>query len=311
MTRTLPRRSSGTRPAKLGPVPASITHPERVIFPKVGLTKGDVASYYVAVADRIMPHLKNRPISFLRAPGGLRGETFFQRHQLAGMSAGIRLVPDPDGEHKDFVAIEDVNGLVTAAQFGVIELHGWGARLPRLHNPDRVVIDLDPDTAVKFTAVQQAALQLKQLLAGVELQSFPLLTGGKGVHVVLPLDSSQSWDDIADFAAGIAQGLAAADPVRFVATASKAKRKKRIYVDWLRNRLSASAIVPWSLRAKPNASMAVPITWRELGKMDRADHFTLQTALARKDSWKSFFAVKQRINQKMLEYLRNEMTRIV
>jgi bifunctional non-homologous end joining protein LigD len=292
------------RTAKLGPVPASITHAERVIYPEFGLTKGDAAAYYVAVADRMLPHLKGRPISFVRAPEGLSGQTFFQRHQLAGMSAGIRLIPDPDGEHKDFIAIENVDGLITAAQFGVIELHGWGARLPRLHNPDRVVLDLDPDPAVKFAAVKEAAFELKQLLKGIDLESFAMITGGKGIHVVIPLDATQHWDAIADFAAGIARGLAEADPFRYVATASKAKRKNRIYVDWLRNRLTASAVLPWSLRAKPNASVAMPVTWRELEKIDRADLYTLQTAPARKDAWPKFFTIKQHIDPDMLAYLR-------
>jgi len=130
-----PARSAGKRSTKLRGVPASITHPDRVVFPDVGLTKGDIASYYTAVADRMMPHLEGRPISFVRAPDGLAGQKFFQRHQLAGMSAGIQLVPDPDGEHEDFIAIESSEGLLTAAQFGVIEIHGWGARLPNLRNP--------------------------------------------------------------------------------------------------------------------------------------------------------------------------------
>jgi bifunctional non-homologous end joining protein LigD len=304
-----PVRSAGTtaprRSAKLGAVPASITHPDRAVFPDVGLTKGDIASYYAAVADRMMPHLDGRPISFVRAPDGLAGQKFFQRHQLAGMSAGIKLVPDPDREHEDFVAIASPEGLLTAAQFGVIEIHGWGARLPKLHNPDRIVLDLDPDPAVPFTSVREAAFELRDLLAGIELESFAMITGGKGIHLVVPLDASQEWDVITDFADGIAQGLASADPDRYIATASKEKRKNRIYVDWLRNRLTASAIMPWSLRAKPNASVAVPVTWPELRKFDRADEFTLLTAPDRKDPWTTkFFTVKQRIDEKVLAFLK-------
>jgi len=302
-----PRTTTKARSVNLGPVPAAITNADRVIYPETGATKGDVAAYYVAVADRLLPHLKGRPISFVRAPEGLSGETFFQRHKLAGMSAGIRLIPDPEGEHKDFIAIDNVEGLITAAQFGVIELHGWGARLPKLHNPDRAVFDLDPDPAVKFNTVRGAALELRQLLKGIELESFPLVTGGKGVHVVIPLDQTQGWEEITAFAEGIARGLAAADPGRFVATASKEKRKDRIYIDWLRNRLTASAILPWSLRAKPNASIAVPVTWSELQKIERADPFTITDAPKRRDAWgTSFFSVKQRISPKVLAYLKEE-----
>ncbi|MGH6874506.1 MAG: DNA ligase D, partial [Aestuariivirgaceae bacterium] len=306
--------SAGTaarrRSTKLGAVPDSITHPDRVVFPDVGLTKGDAAAYYVAVADRMMPHLEGRPISFVRAPDGLSGQRFFQRHQLAGMSAGIKLVPDPDGEHEDFVVVASPDGLVTAAQFGVIEIHGWGSRLPKLRKPDRLVLDLDPDPAVPFVSVRDAAFELRDLLAGIELESFAMVTGGKGIHVVVPLDASQEWDVITAFAEGIAQGLAKADPDRFIATASKEKRKNRIYVDWLRNRLTASAIMPWSLRAKPNASAAVPVTWPELRKLKRADEFTLFTAPDRPDVWGSkFFTLKQRIDEKVLAFLKGEIVK--
>jgi bifunctional non-homologous end joining protein LigD len=301
-----PARSAGKRSARLRGFPASITHPERIVFPDVGLTKGDIASYYAAVADRMMPHLDGRPISFVRAPDGLAGQKFFQRHQLAGMSEGIRLVSDPDGEHEDFVAINDPQGLVTAAQFGVIEIHGWGARLPKLRKPDRLVLDLDPDPAVPFASVREAAFELRDLFAGINLESFAMITGGKGVHVIVPLDASQGWDVITDFAEGIAQGLASADPDRYIATASKEKRKNRIYVDWLRNRLTASAIVPWSLRAKSNASVAVPVTWPEIRKLDRADQYTLLTAPDRKDPWTTkFFTLKQRIDEKVLAFLKS------
>jgi bifunctional non-homologous end joining protein LigD len=278
-----------------------------VIYPKLGITKGDAASYYVTVADRLLPHLKGRPISFIRAPDGLTGDIFFQRHQLAGMSAGIRLIPDPEGEHKDFIAIDNVEGLITAAQFGVIELHGWGSRLPKLHNPDRVVFDLDPDPRVKFTDVREAAVELRELLKGIELESFPLVTGGKGIHIVIPVDQSQGWEEIASFAEGIARGLAAADPDRFIATASKEKRKNRIYIDWLRNRLTASVILPWSLRAKPNASVAMPVTWSELHKIEHADQFTIVDAPKRKEVWgPRFFSLRQRISSKVLAYLRQQ-----
>jgi bifunctional non-homologous end joining protein LigD len=309
----VPERAGAARSLQLGrssktrKVPASITHADRIVYPDAGFTKGDVAAYYLAVADRMMPHLKDRPISFVRAPEGLAGEIFFQRHPLPGMAAGIRRIPDPEGKHKEYIAIASEEGFTTAAQFGVIEFHGWGAKWPKLHGPDRVVLDLDPDPAVEFAAVRQAAFELKDLLKAIDLESFPLVTGGKGIHVVLPLDATQDWDTITDFASGLARGLAAADPQRFIATASKEKRKGRIYVDWLRNRLTASAILPWSLRAKPNASVAMPVSWRELRNIDRADLFTLKTAPARKDAWPNFFATKQRINKRVLAYFKSKM----
>ena len=220
------------------------------MFAKAGITKGDVAAYYLAVADRILPYLLKRPISFVRAPEGLGGEIFFQRHLLKGMSKGILQIPDPDKEHADWVSVIDEDGLITCAQFGIIELHGWGSTMPKLASPDRVVFDLDPDPAVKFSDVRTAALDLRRLLEGIELKSFPLLSGGKGIHVVVPLDRTQDWETIGTFASGLAHGLAETDPKRYVAVASKAKRRGKIYIDWLRNKMTASAIVPWSLRAR-------------------------------------------------------------
>jgi bifunctional non-homologous end joining protein LigD len=296
----LPRRSSGSKPdARL----ERITHPDRVVFTEAGITKVDVAAYYLAVADRILPYLAKRPISFIRAPEGLGGEIFFQRHLLKGMSKGIQQVPDPGKEHADWVAIRDAEGLLTCAQFGIIELHGWGSTLPKLGAPDRVVFDLDPDPSVTFANVQAAALELRRLLGGIDLQSFPLLSGGKGIHVVVPLDRTQDWDTIADFASGMAQGLAETDPKRYVAVASKSKRRGRIYIDWLRNRMTATAIVPWSLRARQEASVAVPVTWREMQSARSATDFRIADAVRRRDPWKTFFATKQRIPKRLADFL--------
>ena len=253
-----------------------ITHPDRVIFPDVGVTKQDIASYYEAVSALMMPHLKNRPVSFVRAPELIAQETFFQRHGLNGMKTGIMRVPDPDGKHDDFVAIADTSGLRVCAQFGIVELHGWGARLPKLDRPDRIVFDLDPDDKVPFGAVKDAALHLRDMLDEIDLVSFPMLSGGKGLHVIVPLDASQDWDTIGIVTKGMARGLAEFDPEHFIATASKTQRNGKIYVDWLRNKMSATAIVPWSLRARSTASMAAPVTWDELPKFKSPASFTIK-----------------------------------
>ena len=294
-----PTRSSRPTDARL----ERITHPERVVFKKASITKGDIAAYYLAVADRILPYLAKRPISFIRAPEGLGGEIFFQRHLLKGMSKGIQQIPDPGKEHADWVAIRDEEGLLTCAQFGIIELHGWGSTLPKLDAPDRVVFDLDPDPSLPFASVQAAALELRRLLDGIELESFPLLSGGKGIHVVVPLDRTQDWDTIADFASGLARGLAETDPKRYVAVASKSKRRGRIYIDWLRNRMTATAIVPWSLRARQEASVAVPVTWREMRSARSAADFAIADVVRRRDPWKTYFATKQRIPKQLADFL--------
>ena len=288
---------------------ARITHGDRIVFPEVGVTKRQVAEHYLAVADRILPHLDGRPVSFVRAPEGLGAETFFQRHLLPGMKKGFGRIPDPEGRHGDYLTVLGPEGLVTAAQFGVIEFHGWGARLPDLDRPDRMVFDFDPDEGLGFDAVRAAAREVRAALEAVGLVGFAMVSGGKGLHVVVPLDGTQSWDDVGDFSAGLARGLARADSGRYVAVASKAKRKGRIYVDWLRNRKSATAIVPWSLRARPRASVAVPITWEEIDSVSAADAFDIRAVIDRPDPWEGFFSLRQRIDSAALDFLKRSYRR--
>jgi bifunctional non-homologous end joining protein LigD len=284
-----------------------ITHGERVVYPEVGVTKAEVAAYYLTVADRLLPHLADRPVSLVRAPEGLASEIFFQRHPLPGMTRGIKRVRDPRGGPRDYLLIEGIEGLMTAAQFGVLEFHGWGAQVPRLDRVDRIIFDLDPDEGVAFDDVKAAALQVKKLLEAVELKSFALVSGGKGVHVVAPLDGTQDWDQIGDFTGGIARGLAEADPSRFLAVASKARRKDKIFVDWLRNRWTATAILPWSLRARPKATVAMPVSWKELEAIQSADSFTVANAPARRDPWRGFFTTRQSIPEAALKHLRRRI----
>lgn len=281
-----------------------ITHPERVMFPEVGVTKLDVARHYLSVADRLMPHLEGRPISFVRAPEGLSGETFFQRHLLPGMKRGVTPIPDPRKRHENYLGIDGIEGLVTAAQFGVIELHGWMARLPNLDKPDRLVFDFDPDEGLGFDAVKEAALAIREVLASVGLVSYPMASGGKGLHVVVPLDGSQTFDDLGDFAGGVARGLAKADPKRYVAVASKERRRGRIFVDWLRNRPYATAVLPWSLRARPTASVAVPLAWDEVPALGAPNRFGVMEAAARPDPWTDFWTTRQRLDPQAIDFLK-------
>jgi bifunctional non-homologous end joining protein LigD len=300
------RKSSGA-PGSHETLLERITHGERVVYPKVGVTKAEVAAYYLTVADRLLPHLEDRPVSLVRAPEGLGSETFFQRHPLPGMTRGIKRVHDPRGGPRDYLLIDGVEGLMTAAQFGVLEIHGWGARVPRLDRVDRIIFDLDPDEDVTFEDVKAAALQVKKLLESVDLKSFALVSGGKGVHVVAPLDGTQDWDQIGDFTGGIARGLAEADPSRFLAVASKARRKGKIFVDWLRNRWTATAILPWSLRARPKATVAMPVSWKELEGIGGADSFPIANAPARRDPWRGFFTTSQSIPEAALKHLRRRI----
>lgn len=281
----------------------AITHGDRMVFPDAGVTKLDIADYYDKVAALMLPHLENRPVSFVRAPESIAKETFFQRHGMPGMKSGLKPIPDPEGKHADFVAVADASGLRTAAQFGVIEFHGWGSRLPHLDRPDRMVFDLDPDEAIAFPVVRDAALRLRDMLREIGLVSFPMLSGGKGLHVIVPLDATQDWETVSDFTKGLASVLAETDPVNFIAEASKEHRKGKIYIDWLRNKMSATAIMPWSLRARTSASIAAPVTWEALPDFKSPAAFTIRD-FPIKLPWRNYFSIKQKIPEKTVDFLR-------
>ena len=271
--------------------PVAVTHADRVVYPDCGVTKGHIFDYYAAVAERMAPHLAGRPVSIVRAPENV-AETFFQRHPLRGMEAGVTPV---EVGAETYMALDGATGLATAAQFGAIELHGWMNRIDALDRPDRMVFDLDPDEGLPFAEVLRAAQDIAKAMREFDLKSWPMLSGGKGVHVVLPLDGGVDYEKTEAFAKGFAQALAAHEPQRFVATMSKQRRKGRIFVDWLRNKKSATAILPWSLRARPGAHVATPLTWDELASAKSAAAFDIQSAIKRKDPWRGFFTTRQRL----------------
>ncbi|GLI93919.1 DNA ligase D [Methylocystis echinoides] len=279
---------------------ARVTHASRVVFPADGVTKGQIAEYYDAIAPRMAPHLADRPISLLRAPETVE-ELFFQRHPLKGMTKGILKVPDGDAP---YIALDGALGLHTAAQFGAIEIHGWMSLASDLDRPDRMVFDLDPDEDLPFAQVRRAAVDMRDYLSDIGLKSWPMITGGKGVHVVLPLDRSLAYAETEVFAAGFARGLARQEPKRFVATMSKRRREGRIFIDWLRNKKTATAILPWSLRARPGATVATPLSWKILDEVESANAFDLRSALRLTDEWRGFFETTQTIAEGALSFMR-------
>ncbi|HXT06033.1 MAG TPA: DNA ligase D [Roseiarcus sp.] len=285
----LPVNATPKPAAPAPPRALTITHAEKIVYPADDITKGEIAAYYDAVADRLAPHLADRPLSIVRAPESIE-ETFFQRHPLRGMEAGIIAV---EVGSQTYMALDGAIGLHSAAQFGAIELHGWMSRIGALDAPDRMVFDLDPDESLPFDEVKRAATDIAKALKQIGLKSWPLLTGGKGVHVVAPLDGGAGYAETEPFAKGFAQALGAHQPQRFVATMSKQRRKGRIFVDWLRNKKSATAILPWSLRARPGAVVATPLTWDALAEVKSAAAYDIKTALKLKDPWRGFFTLKQ------------------
>ncbi|ATI41803.1 DNA ligase D [Pacificitalea manganoxidans] len=254
-----------------------ISSGDRVVYPDAGITKAQVAEYYAALADRILPFAADRPLSLLRLPEGLKGETFFQKHAGKGFPDALRemALEESDGGTASYMYVTDAAGLVGAAQMGALELHIWGSRRDRLDRPDRMVFDLDPDPGLGFADVTAAASDLRDRLEALGLPSWPLLSGGKGVHVVVPLRRVAGWDTVKLYARIFATLLASEEPDRFVATMSKAKRKGRIFIDWLRNERGATAIAPYSLRARAGAPVAVPVRWDDLRGYDSAQVFDL------------------------------------
>jgi bifunctional non-homologous end joining protein LigD len=255
----------------------AITNRERVIFPESGQTKGELADYYQAVAPLMLPWAAQRPISLVRCPQGRGKKCFFQKHDSGSFGPHVHHVPirEKDGGAEDYLYVEDAEGLLQCVQMGTIEFHGWGARSTDVEAPDRMVFDLDPDEGLGFEDVKSAAEHIRDRLSDLGLVSFAMLSGGKGVHVIVPLDTGHSWDAHKDFSRRFAEALSIAEPDRFIATMSKAKRKGKIFIDWLRNQRGATAVLPYSARAREKAPVAVPIAWGELKDFPSAHPFTI------------------------------------
>jgi len=253
----------------------AITHPERRLFDDSTVTKGELAAFYDTMAPAILPFAANRPISLVRCPQGRGKHCFFQKHDAGSFGGQVHHVEirEKDGSTEPYLYLDAADGLVACVQMGTIEFHGWGASIGDVEKPDRLVFDLDPDEGLGFAEVKTAAADLKAHLAEIGLVSFALLSGGKGVHVVVPLTPEAEWPAVKDFADRFAQALAQAEPHRFTATMSKAKRKGKIFIDWLRNQRGATAVMPYTVRARAGAPVAVPVTWSELAKIDTPSHW--------------------------------------
>jgi bifunctional non-homologous end joining protein LigD len=294
--RAAPKMS--TRRGKAGPASVRgqrLTSPDKLLWPEAGLTKLDLANYLDEFSSRLLPFVKGRPLSIVRCPEGHEGECFFQKHHNPSTPDAIETVKikEKKGGSAEYLIIRNRAGLVGAAQIGGMELHVWGAREDRLDRPERLVFDLDPDEGLDFAHVTKAAAEMRDVLDSVGLKSFPLLTGGKGVHVIAPIARTQDWENVKAFCRGLAQMVAKASPDRYVAQASKAKRKGRIFLDWLRNERGATAIAPFSPRSRPNAPVATPVAWPELPGFDSGAAFTLTSigqrlANLRADPWKGY-----------------------
>ena len=257
-----------------------LTSPDRVVFPEDGITKGELAAYYQTIAPAMLAWAAERPISLVRCPQGRAKHCFFQKHDAGSFGDHVHHVEitEKDGSVEPYLYISDADGIAACVQMGTIEFHGWGSLVADVEKPDRLVFDLDPDEGLDFGDVKKAAADLKRHLADIGLTSYPMLSGGKGVHVVVPLRPQAEWPAVKSFADRFARALSAAEPERFTANMKKVERKGRIFIDWLRNQRGATAVMPYVVRARPGAHVAVPVTWSELDKIDMPQRWSLRDA---------------------------------
>jgi bifunctional non-homologous end joining protein LigD len=255
-----------------------ISNRDRIIYPEAKITKGELADYFVAVGSVMMPWVANRPLTLVRCPQGRDKECFFQKHDAGTFGPHVRHVPikESSGKSEDYLYVDDLDGILACVQMGTMEFHGWGSRVENIEAPDRLVFDLDPDVGLGFEEVKRAARDIRRHLADIGLQTWPMLTGGKGLHVIVPLSPRAEWPQVKDFAQRFSVALATAEPDRFTANLAKVKRKGRIFLDYLRNQRGATAIMPYSSRARERAPVAAPIHWEELDDYESGAHFTVK-----------------------------------
>ncbi|WP_053379177.1 non-homologous end-joining DNA ligase [Nitrospira moscoviensis] len=260
----------------------SITHPDRIVFERGRITKGEVARYYAAVAPFLLRDIRSRPITVVRCPSGVKADCFYQRN--VGFGLGPHVHPfswEYKGRSYKYIYVEDAQGIMEMIQVGVIEIHPWGATIDTIHMPDRMIFDLDPDEHVPFAKVKEAALEIRTRLKQAGLDSFLKTTGGKGLHVVAPLAPASPWDEVKDWARALAHQMVQDAPDTYVATITKAKRRGKILIDFFRNDYTATGIADYSLRARPGAPVAVPLEWHELTALHSANQFDMEAVLKR------------------------------
>jgi bifunctional non-homologous end joining protein LigD len=269
-----------------------LTHPDRVLWEDQGLTKQELAEFYLGIAEWLLPHLINRPLTLIRCPGGAEKKCFVQRHSWAGMSSFIHPDMVSDGTSKqEVLTVRDIQGVVALVQSGALEMHVWGATLADLERPDRLIFDFDPGEGVEWPRVVEGAISVRERLKGLGLDSFVKTTGGKGLHVVVPIRPKAPWKDALVFTREIAEAMAADEPDRYTTTSVKQEREGRIFIDYLRNNREASAIAPYSTRSRPGAPVATPVAWEELSPALKPSGFTVENlnkrlAKLKQDPWK-------------------------
>jgi bifunctional non-homologous end joining protein LigD len=281
----------------------AISNPDKLYFPEAGITKLEVVQYAERIAPWIVPHIANRPLSLVRCPDGWKQQCFYQKHADRSVNPAVDRIEVPEGGGTaTYMGARNATALVALVQWGVLELHPWGSRTPRLDRPDRLIFDFDPDEEVDFKELVTGVGLLRTLLDELDLVGFLKTTGGKGLHVVVPIRTTLDWTQAKGFTRAVADFMVKTFSDRFTATISKAKRTGKILIDYLRNAEGATAIAPYAVRARANAPVSMPIAWEELKSDVRFDHFNLRNAEERlgkqkRDPWRDFLTTRQTITK--------------
>jgi len=284
-----------------------LSSPDRVVYPDNGVTKADLVAYYAKVSETMLKYVGDRPLSLVRAPAGVKGHQFFQKHDTGGFPSGFKkiVIPYTDADDDRYLYVEDTAGLIGGVQMNCLEWHIWGSRRDMVEKPERIIFDIDPDEGLGFEHVKQAATDIRDILGALGLEAFPMATGGKGIHVIAPVGRRMEWPEVKAFCRGFSKTLEKNEPNRFVAESRKAKRVGRLFVDYLRNERGQTAVSPYSTRARTGCPVAVPVSWKELETLDRANGFSLNDAAERAQNkkhnpWPGYFDAKQPITKAML-----------
>lgn len=290
-------------------LPVKITHGERVMDIHSRVTKAELAAYYDAVSPWMLPHLADRPVAVLRAPEGIGGEMFFQKHAAKTIQGVRALDPSLDPDHAPLMQIDHVRGLVGAVQMGTVEFHTWNARSDRIERPDRVIFDLDPGDDVPFARIVEDAQLIRGLLDELGLTTFVKTSGGKGLHVVTPLARRHAWDVAKGFAQAVASHMARVFPDRFTATMGPTHRVGKCFIDYLRNYRGATTVCAYSARAREGMAVSMPVHWEELPDLPGADAWNVRNAVERlralkQDPWAGYDKAElQRVTKGVLDRL--------
>jgi bifunctional non-homologous end joining protein LigD len=276
-----------------------ISSPTRVVYPELGLAKIDLVRYYDAVAERMFPHVKDRPLTLVHCPEGLQAPCNYMRHRRVwGPNVLKRVAIKEKTKTGEYLAVVNLEGVVALAQMGIIEVHTWNSTIDDVERPNRIVWDLDPGPDVAFADVIEGALAVRNLLDTLGLQSWVKTTGGHGIHVVAPLTPQRQWDECLAFAKAVAEALSRTDPSRYTTTFAKAGREQKILIDYLRNNRTNTSVAAFSARAKPSATISMPVSWKQLTARLQPASFTVTTAPKKlgSDPWRDYWTCKQRIS---------------